>query len=394
VAAVVNALFGDQTGLLWNKINGVDAKIAATRTGVEKAIQDQGNLYKRLLDDFINGLGNASNFVIGALMGEFNNDASIWQVLLDSAIGMIPIAGEIGDVRDLIAYTKKFIDNPSEMQNAWNWVGVVGSLVGLVPVAGGAIKGVTKVARNADFLTEMKKLGPTIVDAVVDFTKRTDWNSLAAKSKNFYLNILDNVEGLLRKLNDGIRSFDNLLPKLGILQPEYAGIGKLPDEGFFADLADNIYQLRREAPKKIDEGFTFLKRKLYDLGLGLDEDIRKALKAGAPENARWSTKNTSDIPDIPQTVKLTKIDGAPPVEANKQGKHLQGHPYQVHSKTIFQPGIDHVYETQNAWIKGSDVPGQPGAKSYDTGKVIGQNGETWIKVQSSSNGIHGYPISR
>ena len=38
VADVVNALFGDQTGHLWNKIHGVDAKIEATRTGLEKAI--------------------------------------------------------------------------------------------------------------------------------------------------------------------------------------------------------------------------------------------------------------------------------------------------------------------------------------------------------------------
>lgn len=38
VAAIVDALFGDKTGNLWNKINGVDEKIAATRTGLEKAI--------------------------------------------------------------------------------------------------------------------------------------------------------------------------------------------------------------------------------------------------------------------------------------------------------------------------------------------------------------------
>ncbi|MGC9506066.1 DUF4114 domain-containing protein, partial [Baaleninema sp.] len=38
VAKIVNALLGDKTGHLWNKINGVDAKIAATRTGLEKAI--------------------------------------------------------------------------------------------------------------------------------------------------------------------------------------------------------------------------------------------------------------------------------------------------------------------------------------------------------------------
>ncbi|MEG4167629.1 MULTISPECIES: DUF4114 domain-containing protein [unclassified Microcoleus] len=38
VADIVNAILGDKTGHLWNQINGVDAKIAATLTGVDKAI--------------------------------------------------------------------------------------------------------------------------------------------------------------------------------------------------------------------------------------------------------------------------------------------------------------------------------------------------------------------
>ena len=140
VAEITSKLFGDETGKFYNKIKGVDQQIANIRAGVERAINDQASVYKRLLDDFVNGLGQAGNFVVGALMGEFNDNPSIWQTLLDSATGMIPIVGEIGDVRDLIAYTKKFIDNPSEMQDAWNWVGVVGSLVGLIPVAGGLLK--------------------------------------------------------------------------------------------------------------------------------------------------------------------------------------------------------------------------------------------------------------
>ncbi|MDG3495004.1 MULTISPECIES: DUF4114 domain-containing protein [Pseudanabaena] len=42
VADIVNALFGDKTGYLWNQINGVDAKIAATQTGLERAIAAAG----------------------------------------------------------------------------------------------------------------------------------------------------------------------------------------------------------------------------------------------------------------------------------------------------------------------------------------------------------------
>lgn len=265
VATIADAIFGDKTGHLYNKIHGVEQQIEATKTGLERAINNQAAFYKRLLDDFVKGLGEAGNFVIGALMGEFNEEASIWQVLLDTAIGMIPIVGEIGDIRDLIAYTKKFVEKPEEMQDFWNWLGVAGSLIGLVPVVGGAIKGVTKVARNADLVKDIKKLGSTVVEAVVDFVKKTDWSALAAKSKNFFDKISDVTEVLLRKLNDGIRAFKDLLPKLGILQPSYAGISKLPDEGFFAKIADNIRQLRKEAPKKIDEGFDFIKGKLDEL---------------------------------------------------------------------------------------------------------------------------------
>ncbi len=264
VAEITSKLLGDETGKFYNKIKGVDQQIANIRAGVERAINDQASVYKRLLDNFVNGLGAAGNFVVGALMGEFNDNPSIWQTLLDSAIGMIPIVGEIGDVRDLIAYTKKFIDKPKEMQDPWNWVGVAGSLIGLIPVIGGAIKGISKIARNADFVNEINKFGPTVVEAIVDFARKTDWTALAAKSQNFFGKTLSKVEDLLMLLNENIRKWKNLFPQLGLqFQPVD---GRFPDEGFFADLADNVRQLRREAPKKIDEGFAFLKGKLDELG--------------------------------------------------------------------------------------------------------------------------------
>jgi hypothetical protein len=276
VAEIVSKFLGDETGKLYNQIHGIDQQIANIRAGVEKAISDKAAFYKKLLDDFLNGLGEAKNFIVGALMGEFNNDPSIWQVLLDSVIGMIPIVGEIGDVRDLIAYTKRFIDNPAEIQDPWNWIGVTGSLIGLVPVFGGAVKGVTKIARNADFVGELKKLGPAIVNAIVDFVKKTDWSALVKKSQDFFVKILDRVENLLRQLSEAIQNFKDLLPRLGILQPEFVGIGGSPNAGFFNDLADQISQLRREAPKKLNDAFAFLKGKLDDLVSSVD-DVAKAV---------------------------------------------------------------------------------------------------------------------
>lgn len=42
VAAVVDAIFGDKTGTLYNKIHGVDQQIEATKTGLERAIASAG----------------------------------------------------------------------------------------------------------------------------------------------------------------------------------------------------------------------------------------------------------------------------------------------------------------------------------------------------------------
>jgi len=44
VAAIVDAIFGDKTAHLWNKIHGVDAQIAATRTDLEKALTKAGEV--------------------------------------------------------------------------------------------------------------------------------------------------------------------------------------------------------------------------------------------------------------------------------------------------------------------------------------------------------------
>jgi hypothetical protein len=109
----------------------------------------------------------------------------------------------------------------------------------------------------------------------------------------------------------------------------------------------------------------------------------------------WGNNNTSDIPNNNQTPVTSKVNGAPPVDAGKQGKHVLGHPNHGPSKSRWRSGVDHVYETQNAWQKGQPVPGQPQARSYRPGYVVGENGENSIKVHKNNQGyIHGVPHNR
>lgn len=105
-----------------------------------------------------------------------------------------------------------------------------------------------------------------------------------------------------------------------------------------------------------------------------------------------SKGNTSSLPN------QGSVDGgipdAPRVHAGKQGKHVIGHPnFDSKEKTSWPEGEDGVELTQEGWMKGRVLPGNSSVRVWDTGRVIGPNGETKVNVKfAPSDGmIHGYP---
>lgn len=84
------------------------------------------------------------------------------------------------------------------------------------------------------------------------------------------------------------------------------------------------------------------------------------------------------------------MEGAPPVDAGKQGKHVQGHQNYREGSSTWQNG-NGVHDTQEAWQKGTELP--DGTRVWDAGKTTGTNGETGVRVHIDSRGnIHGYPV--
>lgn len=77
-----------------------------------------------------------------AIQGDFNENRSTKQLVLDAAISMIPLVDQLCDVRDLIANCKKLKEDSSD---TWAWVALVLTLIGLFPFLGSAVKGVLKV---------------------------------------------------------------------------------------------------------------------------------------------------------------------------------------------------------------------------------------------------------
>lgn len=77
-----------------------------------------------------------------AIQGDFNDNRSTSQIATDAAISMIPGVDQICDVRDLIADCKKLAKDSTD---AWAWVGLALTLIGLFPTLGSLVKGVLKI---------------------------------------------------------------------------------------------------------------------------------------------------------------------------------------------------------------------------------------------------------
>jgi RHS repeat-associated protein len=117
--------------------------------------------------------------------------------------------------------------------------------------------------------------------------------------------------------------------------------------------------------------------------------VREGMSALANKIKVAFTKNTSDLPS--QGKVDGGVEGAPLVDAGKQGKHVYGHPNSKSNKSHWPEGSTGVRETQEAWEKGTKLP--DGTKVWDSGKKVGENGETGVRVHSDNDGsIHGYPV--
>ncbi|MDH4451399.1 MAG: hypothetical protein QE265_12560 [Rhodoferax sp.] len=100
----------------------------------------------------------------GALAGEFNTKATVGQIMVDAAISMFPIAGEVTAARDATAISLRMSGSEQEANNTWNWVSLVLCLLAVVPVLGGVLKGVGRLLMRAASKSEdVVKLGTEIL---------------------------------------------------------------------------------------------------------------------------------------------------------------------------------------------------------------------------------------
>ncbi|WP_265266726.1 S8 family serine peptidase [Spirulina subsalsa] len=176
VAAFVDALFGDKTGHLWNKIHGVDAKIAATRTGLEKAIANKANELKNQMLSFLSSLGSEGKKILDAILDFGNSSPSQFSAIaLELLLGMAPI-GSLVNTKDTILGLLKMANGDSGINTS---VSLLGALAGSLPRNSSLVQSIAKESLNGGLPTLLAKLDPDSVTTVSKELAQADWNKVA-----------------------------------------------------------------------------------------------------------------------------------------------------------------------------------------------------------------------
>ena len=147
----------------------------------------------------------ANEVLAGALQGDFNNDPTFWSDIGQIVTGLIPIAGQLGDARDLI-HALDDIFNKEGFKKIASWATLVLIVIGFIPGVGDAIKSLGRRGiRYLDNNGIIKRIGQwlgsnvisPILERVGDITA-----PLVSRIKNAIKGKLDDTHQIARQVYD------------------------------------------------------------------------------------------------------------------------------------------------------------------------------------------------
>ena len=105
--------------------------------------------------------------LVGALSGDFNDDPTFWSDVGQIVTGLIPVAGQLGDARDLV-HILDDITNQEKYKKIGSWATLVLIVIGFVPGVGDAIKSIGRRGiRYLDNNRITKRIGEWLGDNII-----------------------------------------------------------------------------------------------------------------------------------------------------------------------------------------------------------------------------------
>jgi hypothetical protein len=199
---------------------------------------------------------DAMDWLVGVLEGDFNEDPTTSQIMVGAIISAIPFIGEAVDVRDIIANLCKVIKKPSDH---WAWIALTVSLIALIPVAGGVLKGVfgyviRAIKKGGKYADEALEVVLALIRGVtkgdpVKYLKELPWDKYTKDVLGYFKDI---GQGLQHGLQNLYQSwvFRKILPDdwLAKLQTADKEITKLLAQGE-VEIPKAMRTLREELDK-------------------------------------------------------------------------------------------------------------------------------------------------
>ncbi|WP_314914245.1 hypothetical protein [Acinetobacter harbinensis] len=210
------------------------------------------------------------NWLGGALKGEFNDKATLGQIVFDAVISMFPVAGEATAVRDLIAIITKMVEDNKEVQKILNWIGIILCLLPIIPIFGGVLKGIGRllitVIKDASKVAE-------VATAILAFLRKMGYGNPIKyidklKFSQYQATILSEFKKFLNRLKAAFNFFNN---KMGYAIPKDAKV-------YLNSMGPKLDELAQLADKMIPSGIKALDRALNQVR---SEMINQMNKAGA-----------------------------------------------------------------------------------------------------------------
>lgn len=194
-------------------------------------------------------------WIWGTLQGAFNEKQTIGQIIVDAAISMVPLVGDVTAVRDLIAVSIGLAKEPKKRESVTEWVFLVILLFALIPVIGGVIKGVGRLALRVT--TKAAENVETLADVIKYLNRIGEGDAVKWLNK---LNVVEYQAQLIEKM----RGFCHTMIT-AINQILKARVGRMLPEKWQADLRcvrDGFAALQALASRMIPQALRELDAKL------------------------------------------------------------------------------------------------------------------------------------
>lgn len=137
-------------------------------------------------------------WIWGMAQGAYNDKQTLSQIITDAVIGMIPVVGDVTAVRDLLAVGTGLATELKKREDTTEWVLLVILLFALIPVVGGVIKGVGRIALKLGHLAASEsRLIAKVAEDIVQFLNRIGHKNAEAWFKG--LDVLSHQAEILEK---------------------------------------------------------------------------------------------------------------------------------------------------------------------------------------------------